>query len=172
MNIPNSVPAYRRPNRVVREDPNREGLLYAGTEFGIFISFDNGAHWQSFQLNLPNVPVTDIKLHHNDLIISTQGRAFWIIDNITSLHQITPQFATTDVHLFNSRDGYRTRAGTTNLGPAVEYYLPSAAAGPVILEILDAKGAVINSYNSETPATTGRAARGGGGATDAPAQDD
>jgi photosystem II stability/assembly factor-like uncharacterized protein len=167
----NGIPADW-PTRVVREDPNREGLLYAGTEFGIFISFDNGAHWQSFQLNLPNVPVTDIKLHHNDLIVSTQGRAFWIIDNITSLHQITPQLATNGVHLFNSRDGYRTRTGTTNLGPAVEYYLPSAAAGPVILEILDGKGAVINSYNSETPATTGRGARGGGGAADALAQDD
>ena len=79
------------PTRVVREDPDREGLLYAGTEFGMFISFDNGGHWQPFQLNLPNVPVTDIKLHNNDLIVSTQGRSFWIIDDISSLHQLTPQ---------------------------------------------------------------------------------
>src|SRR5213082_1566252 len=128
MNIPNSVPAYRRPNRVVREDPNREGLLYAGTEFGIFISFDNGAHWQSFQMNLPNVPVTDIKLHHNDLIVSTHGRAFWIIDHITSLPQLASA-TTTDVHLFKPRDGSRTRVGPANLGPAVEYYLPSNTAG-------------------------------------------
>src|SRR5205085_5947822 len=166
----NGIPADW-PTRVVREDPDREGLLYAGTEFGMFISFDNGGHWQSFQLNLPNVPVTDIKLHHHDLIVSTQGRAFWIIDNITSLHQITPQIATTGVHLFNSRDGYRTRVGPTNLGPAVEYYLPSGATGPVTLEILDAKGTVINSYNSETPVATGRGARSGGGA-EAPTQDD
>src|SRR5205823_11546422 len=105
------------------------------------------------------------------LIVSTQGRAFWIIDNITSLHQITSA-TTTDVRLFKPRDGYRTRVGPTNLGPAVEYYLPPNTAGLVIVEILDAKGAVINSYNSETPANTGRGARGGGGAADAPAPDD
>src|SRR5438445_1247664 len=158
------------PTRVVREDPDREGLLYAGTEFGMFISFDDGGHWQSFQLNLPNVPVTDIKLHHNDLIVSTQGRAFWIIDNISSLHQLTPQVTTADAHLFKPRDGYRTRVGPTSLGPIIEYYLPSVAEGPVTLEIIDAKGAVLNSYNSETPAGTGRG-RGAGGA-DAPAQED
>ncbi|HEX3086168.1 MAG TPA: hypothetical protein VHP99_16660 [Pyrinomonadaceae bacterium] len=150
------------PTRVVREDPDREGLLYAGTEFGMFISFDNGGHWQPFQLNLPNVPVTDIKLHNNDLIVSTQGRSFWIIDDISSLHQLTPQ-TTTDAYLFKPRDGYRTRVAPANLGPAIEYYLPTSVAGPVILEILDARGAVVNSYNSETPANTGRGGRGGGG---------
>jgi photosystem II stability/assembly factor-like uncharacterized protein len=161
------------PTRVVREDPDREGLLYAGTEFGMFISFDNGDHWQPFQLNLPNVPVTDIKLHSHDLIVSTQGRAFWIIDDISSLHQITPQTTTTDAYLFTPRDGYRTRVAPANLAPAFEYYLPANAAGPVILEILDAKGAVINSYNSETPANTGRVGRGGGaGAAEAAAPDD
>jgi len=152
------------PTRVVREDPDREGLLYAGTEFGMFISFDNGRHWQPFQLNLPNVPVTDIKLHRNDLIVSTQGRSFWIVDNISSLHQLTPQTTTTDAYLFKPRDGYRTRVAPTNLGPALEYYLPANVAGPVILEILDAKGAVVNSYNSETPVNTGRGGRGGAGA--------
>jgi len=86
----NGVPADW-PTRVVREDPDREGLLYAGTEFGMFISFDNGAHWQSFQLNLPNVPITDIKVHRKDLIVSTQGRSFWIIDDISSLHQLTTE---------------------------------------------------------------------------------
>ncbi|PYS66148.1 MAG: hypothetical protein DMF74_01910 [Acidobacteria bacterium] len=149
------------PTRVVREDPSREGLLYAGTEFGIFISFDNGAHWQSFQLNLPNVPVSDIKLHRNDLIVSTQGRAFWILDNISSLHQLTPQVSTADAHLFKPRDGYRTRVNPTALGPTIEYYLPSAPNGAVTVEILDAKGAVINSYNSDAPAPTGRGGRGG-----------
>jgi hypothetical protein len=151
------------PTRVVREDPDREGLLYAGTEFGMFISFDNGGHWQPFQLNLPNVPVTDIKLHNKDLIISTQGRSFWIIDDLSSLHQLTPQTATADAYLFKPRDGYRTRVAPANLGPAIEYYLPTSVAGPVILEILDAKGAVVNSYNSETPVNTGRGGRGGGG---------
>src|SRR4029079_5654638 len=80
----NGIPADW-PVRVVREDPAREGLLYAGTEYGMFISFDNGAHWQSFQLNLPQLPINDIKIHHNDLVITTQGRALWILDNITAL---------------------------------------------------------------------------------------
>ena len=151
------------PTRVVREDPDREGLLYAGTEFGMFISFDNGGHWQPFQLNLPNVPVTDIKLHNNDLIVSTQGRAFWIIDDISALHQITPQTTTTDAYLFKPRDGYRTRVAPVNLAPALEYYLPANVTGPVTLEILDARGVAVNSYNSETPVNTGRGGRGGGG---------
>lgn len=155
----NGIPADW-PTRVVREDPDREGLLYAGTEFGIFLSFDNGGHWQSFQLNLPNVPVTDIKVHQKDLVVSTQGRSFWILDNISSLHQLTPQISATDVHLFQSRDGYRTRVSPNNLGPTIEYYLPAAPAGPVTIEILDGKGAVINSYNSDPPA--GRGVRGGG----------
>jgi photosystem II stability/assembly factor-like uncharacterized protein len=156
----NGIPADC-PTRVVREDPDREGLLYAGTEFGIFLSFDNGEHWQTFQLNLPNVPVTDIKVHQKDLVVSTQGRAFWILDNISSLHQLTPQISTTDVRLFHSRDGYRTRVGPNNLGPTIEYFLPAPPAGPVTIEILDAKGALINSYNSDAPATRG--GRGGGG---------
>jgi photosystem II stability/assembly factor-like uncharacterized protein len=151
----NGIPADW-PTRVVREDPNREGLLYAGTEFGLFISFDNGGHWQSFQLNLPNVPITDIKVHQKDLVVSTQGRAFWILDNISSLHQITPQMTTTDVHLFHPRDGYRTRVNPNLLGPTIEYYLPNPPAGPVTIEILDAKGTIVNSYNSDTPVPTGR----------------
>jgi photosystem II stability/assembly factor-like uncharacterized protein len=145
----NGIPADW-PTRVVREDPNREGLLYAGTEFGMFISFDNGAHWQPFQLNLPNIPVTDIKIHHNDLIVSTQGRAFWILDNISSLHQLTAAMSSSDAHLFKPRDGYRTRVAPANLGPTVEYYLPATPTTAVTVEILDAKGAVVNSYNSET----------------------
>jgi photosystem II stability/assembly factor-like uncharacterized protein len=158
----NGIPADW-PTRVVREDPDREGLLYAGTEFGMFISFDNGRHWQSFQLNLPNVPVTDIKVHRKDLVVSTQGRAFWILDNISSLHQLSSNSPTSDVHLFKPRDGYRTRANPNNLGPVIEYYLPSEPAGPVTIEILDAKGTVLNSYNSEAPAGQGREGRGGGG---------
>jgi len=113
-------------------------------------------------LNLPNVPVSDIKLYRNDLIVSTQGRAFWILDNISSLHQLTPQVSTADAHLFKPRDGYRTRVNPTALGPTIEYYLPSAPNGAVTVEILDAKGALVNSYNSDAPATTGRGGRGGG----------
>jgi photosystem II stability/assembly factor-like uncharacterized protein len=156
----NGIPADW-PTRVVREDPDREGLLYAGTEFGMFISFDNGSHWQSFQLNLPNIPVSDIKVHHKDLVVSTQGRAFWIVDNISALHQLTSQVKTGEVHLFRPRDGYRTRVSPTNLGPIIEYYLPSAPPDPVVIEILDSKGTVLNSYNSDTPPP--RAGRGAGG---------
>jgi hypothetical protein len=157
----NGIPADW-PTRVVREDPNRAGLLYAGTEFGMFISFDNGGHWQSFQLNLPNVPVTDIKVHQKDLVISTQGRSFWILDNISSLYEITPQTTTADLHLFHPRDGYRTRVNPGVLGPMIEYYLPAAPEGPVTIDILDGKGTLVNSYNSDAPAA-GRGGRGGGG---------
>ncbi|HZU50331.1 MAG TPA: hypothetical protein VE968_00500, partial [Sphingomicrobium sp.] len=76
------------PTRVVREDPVRPGLLYAGTEFGMYVSFDNGANWQSLQLDLPAVPVTDIRLAHGDLVLSTQGRGFWILDNPSVLRQL------------------------------------------------------------------------------------
>ncbi|MFY9557108.1 MAG: hypothetical protein WAV47_20555, partial [Blastocatellia bacterium] len=149
----NGIPADW-PTRVVREDPDREGLLYAGTEFGMFVSFDNGRHWQSFQLNLPNVPVTDIKIHRKDLVVATQGRAFWILDNISSLHQLASSVAPPEMRLFKPRDGYRTRINPNILGPAVEFYLPLPPGAPVTLEILDAKGNAVNSYNSDAPAAS------------------
>jgi len=155
----NGIPADT-PTRVVREDPDREGLLYAGTEFGMYISFDNGAHWQPFNLNLPQVPITDIKIHHKDLVVSTQGRAIWVLDNISTLHQLTPQITASAVHLFKPRDGHRTRVSPAVLGPVIEYYLPSAASGPVTLDILDASGATVNSYSSETPAPAPASRRG------------
>jgi photosystem II stability/assembly factor-like uncharacterized protein len=156
----NGIPADT-PTRVVREDPDREGLLYAGTEFGIYISFDNGARWQPFQLNLPHVPVTDIKVHHKDLVVSTQGRAFWILDNISSLHQLTAQTTAGEVRLFKPRDGYRTRTAPAILGPQIEYFLPSVPAAPIALEILDPAGTLVNGYTSESAA--GRGGRGGRG---------
>jgi photosystem II stability/assembly factor-like uncharacterized protein len=151
------------PTRVVREDPAREGLLYAGTEFGMFISFDNGTHWQSFQLNLPNVPVADLKVYRKDLVVATQGRAFWILDNVSSLAQITPEMGTSEVHLYEPRDGYRTRERPDILGPNIEYYLPTAPSGTVTIDILDAAGGVVNSYSSGEPAAPPRGGRGGGG---------
>ena len=159
----NGIPADT-PTRVVREDPDREGLLYAGTEFGMYISFDNGGHWQPFNLNLPQVPITDIKLHNRDLIVSTQGRAFWILDNVSALHQITAELPVNGPYLFRPRDGYRTRVSPALLGPQIDYYLgPGAAAGPITLDILDAAGNVVNSYSSETPAGGGRGGRAGRG---------
>ncbi|MGD2124317.1 MAG: hypothetical protein PVJ76_21485, partial [Gemmatimonadota bacterium] len=145
------------PTRVVREDPDREGLLYAGTEFGLFISFDNGAHWQSFQQNLPNVPVADIKVFRKDLIVATQGRSFWILDNLSALHQIGPETASADVFLYEPRDGYRTRDGAEFVGPTIEYYLASAPAGPVTIDILDGNGELVNSFESRS-AQAGRTA--------------
>jgi photosystem II stability/assembly factor-like uncharacterized protein len=150
------------PTRVVREDPGREGLLYAGTEFGVFISFDNGNHWQSFQLNLAVTPVTDIRVHRRDLVLSTMGRSFWILDDVTPLHQINEPVQKTGAHLFRPRDAYRTRhpamGGRTGwptyppAGAYIDYYLATPATTSLGLEILDAKGAVIRSFSNEGPA--------------------
>jgi len=157
----NGIPADT-PTRVVREDPNREGLLYAGTEFGMYISFDAGAHWQAFFQNMPQIPINDIKVHKKDLLVATQGRAFWIMDNLSVLEQLTPAVTTDAVKLFAPRDGYRTRVSPTTLGPTFEYYLPSVPATPVLIDVLDAAGAIVNSYNSDTaPAAGGRGGRGG-----------
>jgi photosystem II stability/assembly factor-like uncharacterized protein len=161
----NGIPADW-PTRVVREDPDREGLLYAGTEFGMFISFDNGATWQPFQLNLPNTPITDVRVHNKDLVITTQGRSIWILDNLSSLHQLSPQLRTSDVHLYAPRDGYRTRTAPHLLGPTIEYYLPAAQAGTVRLEILDEAGRAFNSYQSGQPAPAAGGGRRGGGDPD------
>jgi photosystem II stability/assembly factor-like uncharacterized protein len=157
----NGIPADT-PTRVLREDPDREGLLYAGTEFGMYISFDSGTHWQSFQLNLPNVPITDIKVHHKDLVVATQGRAFWILDNITALHQITATTSVSEIRLLKPRDGYRTRIAANVLGPNIEYYLPTTPNGPVAIDILDGSGSLVNSYSSDAPAAGGRGGRGRG----------
>jgi photosystem II stability/assembly factor-like uncharacterized protein len=158
------------PTRVVREDPDREGLLYAGTEFGMFISFDNGAHWQTFNQNMPAVPITDIKLHHKDLVVSTQGRSMWIMDDVTPLHQIGRQTAA-NVALFKPRDAVRGRigggrggfggggVGAQNSGQAqfppngapINYYLTAGPRAPVSIEIQDATGKVVRSYSSEAP---------------------
>jgi photosystem II stability/assembly factor-like uncharacterized protein len=156
------------PTRVVREDPDREGLLYAGTEFGMFVSLDNGAHWQSFQQNLPNVPINDIRIHRKDLVVATQGRAMWIIDDLTPLHQLTST-AGGGVLLFRPRDGYRTRSGTEHLSPTVRYFLRSVPAGAVTIEILDSVGQQVSRYSSETPPPAPPARAGGGGDPDDPA---
>lgn len=159
----NGIPADW-PTRVVREDPVRQGLLYAGTEFGLFISFDNGAHWQPFDLNMPKVPINDIRVKNGDLLVATQGRAMWALDNISSLQQITPNTVASSIKLYQPRDGYRTATGGAFLGPNIEYYLPSTPSDSVRLEILDAAGKVVNSYRSDAPpAPRGRGGRGGGG---------
>ncbi len=97
--------------RVVREDPKRKGLLYAGTETGMYISFDDGANWQKFQLNLPIVPITDLAVKDNNLIVATQGRSLWIIDDLTVLHQLNDELKSKDAILYQPKDSYRTKGG-------------------------------------------------------------
>ncbi|MFQ5568444.1 MAG: hypothetical protein ACE5G0_02140 [Rhodothermales bacterium] len=155
----NGLPADY-PTRVVREDPDREGLLYAGTEFGLFLSFDDGAHWQPFQLDLPVTPITDIKVHRKDLVLSTMGRSFWILDNLTPLHQLTDQVAVSEAYLFQPRDAYRMRYRSGRRGAAdpeypspgvmIDYYLAAEPEGTVTLEILDEQGNTIRHFSSET----------------------
>ncbi len=151
--------AADEPTRVVREDPDRAGLLYAGTEFGIYVSFDNGDHWQSFQMNLPVTPVTDMKIAHKDLVISTQGRSFWILDDLTPLHQLS-EAGTTSAILFKPREAVRTvrGGGGGGLNPSalrypqpgamIDYYLPSAPSGEVSMEIVDGSGKTIRTLTS------------------------
>ena len=98
--------------RVVRADPKRKGLLYAGTENGIYISFDNGASWKSFQQNLPVVPITDLAIKDNNLIAATQGRSFWIIDDLTVLHQLNPNIEKQAFHLYKPMKAYRMGGGS------------------------------------------------------------
>lgn len=157
----NGIPADV-PTRVVREDPVREGLLYAGTEFGMYISFDNGGHWQPFNLNMPQIPINDIKVHRGDLVVATQGRAAWIMDNIAALQQIGPTTQSESFALFTPRDGYRTTTTPQLLGPTVDYYLASTPNDTVRIDILDAAGKVVNSYKSGVIPQAPPARRGGG----------
>jgi photosystem II stability/assembly factor-like uncharacterized protein len=148
--------AADEPTRVVREDPDRAGLLYAGTEFGMYVSFDNGGHWQSFQMNLPVTPVTDIRVTHKDLVVSTQGRSFWILDNLTPLHQINDKTSTSSTILFTPREAIRSsgrggRGGGISYpapGAVVDYYLPAAAGEDIAMEILDSTGKVVRKFTS------------------------
>src|SRR6266404_1496288 len=138
--------------RTVREDPVRRGLFYAGTELGVYVSFDDGENWQPLQLNLPVVPITGLTIKNNDLIAATQGRGFWMLDDVTVLHQIS---ASQTTRLFKPRDVYRpTRrfrgGGLPGLGQnptsdlVVTYYM--AKQGSARLDFLDQSGNVIKSY--------------------------
>ena len=161
----NGIPADH-PTRVVREDPAREGLLYAGTEFGVFVSFDNGARWHPFQRNLPATPVTDMKVHRGDLVLATQGRSFWILDDLTALHQLSDSLRGAPIALLAPRPAYRiqypsrfggaesNRAASGDpeyppRGAAIHYWLASAPSGTLTLDILDAAGRVVRSFSSE-----------------------
>jgi len=165
--ITNGIPE-KAFTRVVREDPNRRGLLYAGTETGLYFSFDDGENWQSLQLNLPIVPITDLIVHkgERDLIAATQGRAFWILDDLAVLHQMPSAASATDAFLFKPEDTYRMPGGgsfelpsTATLGKnppngaSVYYYLKNKPATAVTLEFLDSSGKLIKKFTSRAPET-------------------
>src|SRR5688572_13976116 len=152
---PNSGFPQDHPSRVVREDPEREGLLYAGTEFGAFISFDNGRSWQPFQRNLPATPITDMKVFRRDLVISTQGRGFWIVDNLSPLHEVE-KIAQGNAVVLKPRDAYR--GGPRGTEAVIQYYLPEVPPTPVTLEVLDERGTVLRTMTS-SEATAGEQQR-------------
>jgi len=154
--IVNGIPDYDFVH-AVREDPGRKGLLFGGTEHGIYVSFDDGAQWQPLALNLPDTQVSDLVIEGNDLVIATHGRSFYVLDDITPLRQLTPQLTTENVHLF------RPPAAVRNLGQArIDYYLKQAA-DKVQIDILDARGQVVRSYtgSAEEDQRGGRGGRGG-----------
>ena len=153
----------------VREDPVRRGLLYAGTEKGVYVSFDDGDHWQSLQLNLPVTSVRDIDVHGDDVVIATHGRAFWVLDDVTPLRQMDAREAAPSLCSRPPRPSACAPAGFTGTplpkdepmaanppaGAFIDYVLDGPATGPVVIRILDAQGRTVRDYSSEDrlPAT-------------------
>jgi photosystem II stability/assembly factor-like uncharacterized protein len=150
----------------VREDPERKGLLYAGTETGVFVSFDDGDRWQPLQANLPNCSIRDISIRRGDLVIATHGRSIWVLDDVSALRQLDAASAADDAWLFAPRDAVRLHpagfqgtpepkeeaAGENPPGGAIlDYLLKTASASPVTIEILDGNGAVVRTYSSVDP---------------------
>ena len=149
--------------RVVREDPKKRGLLYAGTETGIYVSFNDGETWRSLQLNLPTTPVHDLVVKNNDLVVATHGRAFWILDDLSPLRQYSDEIAQKDAYLYTPSTAFRIQAGAGGprhaskrvgqnppAGAVIYYYLKNApkADQETKIEILDASGKVIRKYSS------------------------
>jgi photosystem II stability/assembly factor-like uncharacterized protein len=162
---------------VVKEDAVRHGLLFAGSERGAFVSFDDGDHWQSLQLNLPVTSVRDFEVYGNDLIVGTHGRGFWVIDDISPLRQASDEVARADAYLFKPADAVLMNQGSDNgtptqkdepqaqnapNGATIDYYLKSAATGPVSIEILDARGACVAIFTN-APASDSSCGAGRGG---------
>ncbi len=150
------------PVRAVREDPVKDGLAYAGTEHGLFVTFDGGQRWQSLQLNLPITPVADLRVHRNDLVVATQGRSLWILDDLTPLHQAASVTRAAASHLYKPRDAYRLQVGGGGAGGVenapdelpngalLHYVLGSPATGEVVLDLTDAGGRVVRTFTSDT----------------------
>jgi hypothetical protein len=131
--------------RAVREDPVRPGLLYAGTETGVWVSFDAGDRWQPLQLDLPVVPITDLVVHDDDLVLATQGRSFWILEGLTLLRQLAGDLDRRQPHLFEPAPTYRQRWDDL----VVHYHLPEELDSPAAMHILDGAGEVIRSWRIE-----------------------
>jgi photosystem II stability/assembly factor-like uncharacterized protein len=151
------------PVDTVREDPVRKGLLFAGTETAVWVSFDDGDHWQSLQLNLPHTSMRDLWVHESDLIVATHGRSFWILDDIAPLRRMSSAVENAEAHLFEPAPAYRVRRDTNTDTPlpadepagenppdgaAIDYVLSKPASGPVALEIMDAQGKVVRHYST------------------------
>lgn len=138
--------------RAIAEDPDRKGLLYAGTEFGMYVSFDDGQNWQSFQLNLPHVAITDIEVHEKDLVISTQGRSFWILDDLSPLHQIDRELLAKENVLFAPRPAIRTNIN--GYKAEVHLYLQEEPSKdkPLVLTIADEQGKVVRKLSTQATA--------------------
>ncbi len=152
---------------VVREDPKRRGLLFAGSEQAVYVSFDDGARWQSLRVNMPATSIRDLVIKGDDLVVGTHGRSFWILDDITPLRQWPEAPLSAGAHLFAPQEAIRVRwnmNSDTPLPPdepagqnppdgaVINYWLPAGASGAVTLDILDASGAAVRSYSSEQPA--------------------
>jgi photosystem II stability/assembly factor-like uncharacterized protein len=152
------------PINTVREDPVRKGLLYAGSELAVYVSFNDGDSWQPLRLNMPAISIRDLVIHDNDLVAGTHGRGFWILDDIAPLRQMSAQIAAADAHLFRPSSAYRVRnynypdtplppeepAGQNPPdGAILYYYLKSAASSPVTLEVLDSAKKLVRRYSSD-----------------------
>ena len=143
----------------VREDSLKRGLLYAATETGVFVSFDNGHHWQSLQLNLPRSPVHDLVVKDNDLVVATHGRSFWILDDVTPLRQVAGAAAGASVYLYTPATGYRLYypdqvdrhppvGQNPPAGILIDYYLPASPTAAISMDILDAQGSMVRHLSS------------------------
>ena len=146
--------------RSVREDPKRKGMIYAGTETGVYFSIDDGGHWQPLKLNLPTVPIHDLAIHGDDLIVATHGRAFWVLDDISPLREIDANSANSEVLLYKPTAAMRLhlpdqveRRGPVGDNPPpgaiINYYFKSAPKDEVKLDILDASGKIVRSLSSK-----------------------
>ncbi len=141
------------PVRVLREDPKREGLLFAGTEFGMFISFDDGNSWHSFQQNLPVTPITDIKIHRNDIVLSTMGRSFWIMDNIDYLRSFSSNdndilYPVANAIRYRNRPSNSNHVSYPRTSVDIDYKITEESVGEILIQIMDNENNLINSYKS------------------------